>query len=208
MSTTEAGIKLVVHSRNYKVIPIPYEPLSGRWHWSPSWNRLMGWGRRRNRVNDRRSQISLFTARGQWHHAIRVGQGAIVVKDGGGQGRQAGGETFILDLLNHNLLFDAIINYLSAECNRLWNIAMDMLPGVFPGRLLNICRDCWESWEGWTFVVVVVVVGDTDPPAVNLAPLPSSFSSLAEESSTNDRSRLSGRPKRQRKRVRWEFTWI
>lgn len=114
----------------------------------------------------------------------------------------------ILRILFRNLQLDLIINYLSAECNRLWNIAMDMLPGVFPGRLLNICRDCWESWEGWTFVVVVVVVGDTDPPAVNLAPLPSSFSSLAEESSTNDRSRLSGRPKRQRKRVRREFTWI
>lgn len=110
---------------------------------------------------------------------------------------------WIRSSLNNQILIDQS-NYLSAECNRLWNIAMDMLPGVFPGRLLNICRDCCDNKDGWT--VVVVVVGVTDPPTVNFAPFPSSFSSLAEESSMNDRSRLSGRPKTQRKRIRRQFT--
>lgn len=82
---------------------------------------------------------------------------------------------------------------LSAEWRRLWNMAIDMFPGVFPGRLLNICSDCWDKTDGWT---AVVDVGVTEPPlpTINLAPLPAfpSFSSLAEESSNIDWSRLSG----------------
>lgn len=83
----------------------------------------------------------------------------------------------------------ASIIYLSAECKRLWNIAMDIFPGVFPGRLLNICNDCWDKTEGCTGAVVV---GVTEPPTMNLAPLAFiSFSSLAELSSISERSKLS-----------------
>lgn len=81
------------------------------------------------------------------------------------------------------------IIYLSAECKRLWNIAMDIFPGVFPGRLLNICNDCCDKTEGCTGAGVV---GVTEPPTMNLAPLVIiSFSSLAELSSINERFKLS-----------------
>lgn len=70
-----------------------------------------------------------------------------------------------------------------------------MLPGAFPGRLLNICRDCCERIDGGIEVGGAVVVGVTEPPTINLAAaVPTSFSSLAEESSKIDLSRLSGRP--------------
>lgn len=66
---------------------------------------------------------------------------------------------------------------------------MDILVGVLPGRLLNICSDCCDKTLGGSGAVVVVVVGVTFPPTINFAP--PSVSSLADESSRKDRSRLS-----------------